>query len=176
MLRGDTGKVAAEMAKALKSMLNDAAFSLVLSGTERVNELMLADAEFNGRKRFCTEFDPARIDDRAALLEFFAYVQSVLAEMVAHGVIDRPFNAIGTVDNMATVFEMAGGVTGAFSKQILLALDNAFLDGRTILTWDDLVIAYMTWKRDPKLPGAKANFLSARKQTVDIMLQVVGGR
>ena len=174
MLKGDTGKVAAEMAKALKSMVNDAVFSLVLSGTQRVRELMQADAEFDGRKRYPMEFEPASIDDHRAVIEFCAYVQTLLQRMVSEGVIDRPFNPLATVDDMATVFEMAGGVNGAFSKQLSGALDNAFLDGRTFLTWDDLELAYMQWKRDRTLPGAKAKFRSPTKQTAETMRQIVG--
>lgn len=60
------------------------------------------------------------------------------------------------------------------ASRIAVALDNAFLDGRTFLTWDDLELAYMQWKRDRTLPGAKAKFRSPTKQTVETMRQIAG--
>lgn len=96
---------------------------------------------------------PSCLDDTAACIEFFSFVQEFCREMHENGVIDRPFNPLGNVHECAMVFDMTSGLMGQFVRLVRRALKRALLEGKTALDWETLCLSYSTWRKLDKSLG-----------------------
>lgn len=168
MLAHDAGKIAPVMAKALRSLVNDAVFSLVLAGTDELQSIY-NNQELTERCNDPVDFGPPPVDDTAACIEFFSFVQEFCREMHRLGVVDRPFNPLGSVHECAMLFDMTSGLMGQFVRLVRRALKRALLEGKTSLDWETLCLSYSAWRKldkglgryDPLRQGAKANTVLA---------------
>ena len=168
MLAHDAGKIAPIMAKALRSLVNDAVFSLVLAGTEELQSIY-DNRELTERCLDPVDFGPPLLDDTAACIEFFSFVQEFCQEMHSLGVVDKPFNPLGNVNECATIFDMTSGLMGQFVRLVRRALHRAFLEGNTSLNWETLCLSYSAWRKldknlgryDPLQKGPRANTVLA---------------
>jgi hypothetical protein len=159
MLLRDTAANANTMAVALKSLVNDALFSLVLLGTEEALRLFAANAELTGRKKETVDlgkFEIASSEDRDQFFGFAGYLEQ---EMLEKGVIDSRLGMIDHVPERAAVYDMAEGVVGIVPRVMRLALERAFEEGRGCVTWDDVANGFRGWKRlQAKLLGNSNDF------------------
>jgi hypothetical protein len=138
------------MAAALKSLVNDGLFSLVLLGTEEVTELFRRSSELSSRLKDAVHLGRLKIefsDDRDYFFGFVAYLEE---SMVKNGVIDRRIGLIDDISARAAVYDMANGVVGIVPRILRIALELAFSDpegGRGYLTWDDVRSGFRGWAR-----------------------------
>jgi hypothetical protein len=172
--------LAPKMAKALKSLVNDGIFSIVLSGTQEAMPLLTCDAELQSRQKELVDFGAFRLnsDDLQYFLNFVAFLE---AEMVKEKVIDAPIGLTNDIEACATVYDMAEGVIGIVSRIVRLALERALRGGKTMITWEDIGHAYRAWQmasptkgpdgksgknRDPFLKGPDHRTLDAMARSL----------
>lgn len=168
MLAHDAGKIAPLMAKALRSLVNDAVFSLVLAGTDELHSIY-NNQELTERCFEPVDFSAPSVDDTAGCVEFFSFVQEFCREMHQLGVVDRPFNPLGNVHECAMLFDMTSGLMGQFVRLVRRALKRSLLEGKTSLDWETLCLSYSAWRKldkslgryDPLRQGAKPNTVLA---------------
>lgn len=167
----DKGKTATAMARAVRSLVNQGAFSMVLSGTDAMDPLFMDD-ELMSRTKEPVYFGPS--DLQTDLPEFFAFAQALSCEMHERGVIDAPFNPLGSQEECAMLFDMTEGVIGMVSRLFRLAVEHALFDERTTIDWVDLRYAHARWRGGQKksTPSLKAG---AQRSTVAAVSSLVEG-
>jgi hypothetical protein len=151
----DGGKTGQQMAKVIKSLVNDGIFSVILMGTEETKRLFKIDPELLSRCVPDGDIDLARFDIKNAQdrVYFFSFVERLENRMVRDGVIDDRIELTGSVEARATVYDMADGIMGIVSRIMRMALDRALRNGRTTPTWDDITNVFQAWNRTRKTAG-----------------------
>lgn len=165
------GATATAMARAMRSLVNQGVFSLVLSGTDEMGPLF-CDPELLSRTKEPVYFGPT--DLTADLPEFFAFTQALCREMYAKGVIDAPFDPLGSQDECAMLFDMTGGVIGMVSRLLRLSVEHALYDDRTSIDWSDLRFAYENWRAGQKSPRPSLS-TGARRETINAVSAMLRG-
>ncbi len=159
MLLRDTAANANTMAVALKSLVNDALFSLILLGTDEALRFFAANAEFTLRKKETVDLGKFEVESSEDRDYFFGFAGYLEEEMLKQGVIDSRLGLIDGVRERAVVYDMAEGVVGIVPRVMRLALERAFEDGRGHVTWDDVANGFRGWKRlQAKLLGTSVDF------------------
>lgn len=131
---------------ALKSLLNDGLFSLVVCGTEEIMPLFVS-GEFGSRLLLPIDFTPPAAASADGCNELFEFAQRLCDEIHRVGVIDRPFGIVDTIEHCAILYDMTGGTLGQVSRHVRRALDLAFDRGLPFVTWDVMIEAYDSWYR-----------------------------
>ncbi|MEH2472395.1 nucleoside-triphosphatase THEP1 [Nitrobacteraceae bacterium AZCC 2161] len=150
MLGRDKRANAATMAVAIKSLVNDGVFSIVVMGTKDAHLLFQVDAELNSRKFDEISLEPASLSDEQDYEYFFKFVGRVEREMADLGIIDKRIGLIDDIDSRAKIYDLADGVVGVVSRVLMLALRISQRDGRRSIGWDDIKHGFWTWKADQK--------------------------
>jgi len=151
----DGGKTGAQMAKIIKSLVNNGIFSVILMGTEDTKRLFKLDPELLSRcvpdgEIDLDKFDIKRAEDRNY---FFGFVERLEKRMIRDGVIDDRIGLVDSIEARATIYDMAAGVIGIVSRIMRMALDRALRDGRTTPTWDDIANVFRAWNKTRKTAG-----------------------
>lgn len=131
---------------ALKSLLNDGLFSLVVCGTEEIMPLFTS-GEFGSRLLTQIDFTPPAAANAEGCNELFEFAQRLCDEIHRVGVIDRPFGIVDTIEHCAILYDMTGGTLGQVSRHVRRAIDLAFDRGLPFVTWDLMIEAYDSWYR-----------------------------
>nr|WP_314260789.1 AAA family ATPase [uncultured Devosia sp.] len=139
------------IANALKSLVNDGLFSLVLVGTDRVRRLITFKENHSRQKRI-VDFGAASLDDADDVTYFMQFVGRFERELVTAQVIDEPLNLIADVATRALVFDMAQGVVGTVVRFLRLALEESF-DNDEPMDWNHIAKAFRAWNRGLEKPG-----------------------
>lgn len=151
LLVHDAGKVGAAMAQALKGLLNQSVFSLVLAGTEEVERLFQINSELAGRVYEDVGLGRLRIEYGSERTYFFKFVQNYEARLVKDRVLNARYGLTDDVRTRAKIYEAADGVIGVVVRILRIAVRAALAAGRTKLTDDDLADAVWTyWRRTDK--------------------------
>ena len=132
-------------AHALKSLLNDGLFSLVVCGTEAVAPLFSSNVEFGSRLLTAINFAPPTVANTEGCNEVFDFAQRLCDEIYRAGVIDRPFNIVDTIEHCAILYDMTGGALGQVSRHMRRAIDLAFDRGLPFITWDLVIESFDSW-------------------------------
>lgn len=132
------------IAQALKSLLNDGVFSIVLSGTEDMRSLF-SHVELRERSKPPISFSPPKVGDIEGCLEFFRFTERLCDIMHSKGIVSLPFQPMRKERQCAALFEMAEGNLGRAAKIIRRGLEHAFDEGLTSLHWDSLAEAHARW-------------------------------
>jgi type II secretory pathway predicted ATPase ExeA len=132
------------MAKAIKSLVNDGLFSVVLSGTDKITPLLTSDAELRSREREPVHFRKLdlTLDDCRYFLDFVAHFERKMKE---GGVIDKYIGLTAGAESCATTYEMADGVIGIVVRLMRLALLRGFKKKEPSVDWNDIAHAYRAW-------------------------------
>lgn len=149
LLVHDAGKLRIAMAQALKSLLNESVFSLVLAGTNDADPLF--QGELAGRVYKDFDLGRLRIEREEDRSYFFTFVKKYENRLVKDGVLDAKFGLTEDRRTRAQIYEAADGVVGIVPRILKIAIREAFSKGRTLLEVDDLAEATWTyWRRqDP---------------------------
>jgi len=147
ILAYDAGKRGKQMAIALKSLVNEGVFSIILMGTERTKDLFKYDPELHSRcvvdgGVMLDAFDVSKENDR---IYFFKFVKRLEERMLADGIIDEPIGLTSSAEDRAKVFDLAGGVVGMVGKFLRSALRVALDSGRTTIVWSDIQNVFQAW-------------------------------
>ncbi|GEM_PF-1439313 len=132
------------IAQALKSLLNDGVFSIVLSGTDDMRSLF-THAELRERSKPPINFAPPKVADTEGCLEFFRFTERLCNAMHAKGIVSLPFQPMRKERQCAALFDMAEGNLGRSAKIIRRGLEQAFDEGLSSLHWDSLAEAHARW-------------------------------
>jgi len=145
MLTNAGDGVTKNMAKAIKGLVNQGIFSVILMGTEEVRRLF-ANSELQSRNCGTIDlgaFDIKSKDDRRY---FFTFVDDFEKRMLKDGVIDRPLGMVGDVESRATIYDIAGGIIGIVPRILRQAVDRMASNGRGWLDWEeDVGPAFHGW-------------------------------
>ncbi len=145
-------------ATSLKSIVNDAVFSLVLLGTEEACAIFRSSNELQSRCKATVDLGRLRIENKDDRDYFFGFVAYFEEEMYKLNVIDRKLNLVDGVTERASVYDMAGGVVGKVPRILAIALERALWDTfkpRRWLTWDDIGAGYRAWIRSQQNEAGK---------------------
>jgi len=160
-------------AHALKSLLNDGLFSLVVCGTDAVRPLFAPSQEFGSRLLAAIDFTPPAAADVEGCNEMFEYAQRLCDEIYSAGVIDRPFSIVDTIEHCAILYDMTGGTLGQVSRHLRRGIDLAFDRGMPFINWQTLIEAFDSWYRftgatspHPIRNGVKNSTLTAVQKLV----------
>lgn len=145
MLAHAGDKVAKQMARAIKGLVNKAIFSVILMGTDETNLLFKVHKELQSRN--CGTIDLGRFDIRqkADRKYFFTFVNDLEKHLLREGIIDRPLGMVESVEGRATVYDFANGIIGLVPRILRIALDHILTEGRGHLEWEDLASAFHGW-------------------------------
>ncbi|CAL8969085.1 hypothetical protein RHODGE_RHODGE_03525 [Rhodoplanes serenus] len=163
---------ARSMAGALKSLVNDAVFSIAILGTDKMLPLFTAEPELRSRRKetiSLTAFDIAVKEDRQY---FFGFAAKLERKMLDDGVVDAPIGLVESVEARAILYDMTGGVIGLISRILRLALQRAFEKDRTTPDWNDIEASFRSWMElsddevfyDPFAKGARPDTLEAVRE------------
>jgi hypothetical protein len=155
MLTYDGGRTGPQMAKLVKSLVNEGIFSVILLGTDAVKKLFTINSELMSRNIAAgeislTKFDITNEEDRKY---FFGFVRRLETRMLEKGVIDAPISLTDDIETRATIFDMADGILGTVSRVLRLALRRAHGQKRHVIEWDDIREAFQGWNSTRKEPG-----------------------
>jgi hypothetical protein len=150
MLGRDKHANAKTMAVAIKSLVNDGVFSVVVMGTADADLLFEVDEECNSRKFDKISLEPANLSNAQDYEYFFKFVGRVDREMVLQGIIDQPIGLVDDIDSRAILYDLSGGVVGVVSRILMLALRISQRDGRRTIGWNDIKQGFWTWKAEQK--------------------------
>lgn len=144
MLTNAGDGVTKNMAKAIKGLVNQGIFSVILMGTGEVRKLF-AYSELQSRN--CGTIDLGRFDIKikADRKYFFTFVDDFEKRMLKDGVIDRPLGMVESVESRATVYDFSGGIIGIVPRILEQAVKKMASDGRGWLEWDDVGAAFHGW-------------------------------
>jgi hypothetical protein len=150
MLGRDKRTNARTIATAIKSLVNDGVFSVVVMGTTDADLLFEIDEELNNRKFDRISLEQANLNDPQDYDYFFKFVGRVEREMILEGIIDQPIGLVDDANSRAIVYDLSDGVVGVVSRVLMLALRISQRDGRGTITWDDIKQGFWIWKADQK--------------------------
>lgn len=133
------------MGKAIRSLVNDGLFSVVLAGTDEVLPLLREDKELRSRYREGIWLNKLELthDDCSYFMSFASYFET---ELISRGIVDHPIGLTETIDDRATLYDMADGVIGIVVRVLRLAVLRGFQkeDG-VVIDWLDIAKAYRSW-------------------------------
>ncbi|WFU53613.1 ATP-binding protein [Bradyrhizobium pachyrhizi] len=177
MIGQDEIATARPMAKAIKSLVNEGVFSVVVMGTAKAHRLFEADPELNSRKIADINLDPVNLNVPSERRYFFKFVGQVDRQMERDGIVERRIGLIEDLRSRAMVYDMSGGVVGNVVRMLRIALRLAHRDKRRSIEWKDIEIAFYAWKTsqvdenghqvevyDPFAEGPQAQTLEAVKE------------
>jgi hypothetical protein len=177
MIGQDEIATARPMAKAIKSLVNEGAFSIVVMGTAKAHRLFEADPELNSRKIADINLDPIDLSVPSERRYFFKFVGQVDRQMERDGIVEKRIGLIEDLRSRAMVYDMSGGVVGNVVRVLRIALRLAHRDKRRSIEWKDIEAAYYSWSitqvddngqsikmYDPFVEGPKVSTLEAVKE------------
>jgi hypothetical protein len=144
LVHGGEG-VARIMATSVKSLVNDAVFSVVILGTDDVYPLFKISPELRSRCKETVNLGKLKIGIREDRDYFFKFAGFLEQEMRKKKVIDESVGLIDSVENRALVYDMADGVIGIISRVCRLALERALNADRRAITWKDIEASFQGW-------------------------------
>jgi len=148
--RADTADV---IGTTLKSIVNDAVFSIVLVGTKAMLPI-LKHSELKSRKKMPVSFAEFGLDDAAGLDRFFGFVRAFEDEMRAKKVIADSIKLMRDIRDEANIYDMTGGTPGTYTRILRLALE-AYEDDDTkskAFGWTYIERAFRAWNEDGAIP------------------------
>lgn len=176
MIGRDKRGTALPMAKAIKSLVNDGVFSVVVMGTADAHLFFEVYPELNSRKFADIPLDPVDLNDPRQREYFFKFVGSLDREMERQGIVDQRIGLIGDVKSRAMIYDLSAGVVGVVSRVLQIALRLSQRARRRVIEWDDIKQAFWAWKAeqfdendqpikifDPFINGPKAKTLENAK-------------
>jgi hypothetical protein len=147
ILTYDGGKIGQQMARCIHGLVNEGIFSIILMGTEKVDNLFKIDSELKSRKvrdlrADLSAFKVTKAADRAY---FFGFLKRLEDQMLARGVVSKKLGLVESFEDRGLLFDMADGVLGTVSRILRLAIRHAMSNGRDYLEWDDIKICFQAW-------------------------------
>ncbi|PXA90881.1 hypothetical protein DMC47_27075 [Nostoc sp. 3335mG] len=133
------------MAKAIKSLVNDGLFSIVLAGTSAVNSLINCDPELMSRTKERIDFGRLR-QNQPDLRYFMDFVRDLENRMIQLQVMDNPIGLATDIGACGAAYDMSEGVIGIVVRIFRIALERAFMSGKTSLDWETIALAFRAWK------------------------------
>jgi ABC-type dipeptide/oligopeptide/nickel transport system ATPase subunit len=146
MIGQDEIATARPMAKAIKSLVNEGVFSIVVMGTEKAHRLFEADPELNSRKVADINLDPVDLGVPAERIYFFKFVGQIDRQMERDGIVEKRIGLIEDIRSRAMVYDMSGGVVGNVVRVLRIALRLAHRAKRRSIEWTDIETAFYSWK------------------------------
>jgi hypothetical protein len=161
------------MAQAIKSILNDAVFSIVLVGTDELKPLF-RHTELTQRCKAPISFAPPSLADAEGCREFFEFVEKHCNEMHRVGAIGLPFLPTRHLKQCAALFDMCDGNIGRVVRIFRLALEEAITHGMLGLDWDTVMRAFDVWQElHPEFVSRKGQ--RTQQKTMDMVRSIVAG-
>jgi hypothetical protein len=148
MIGQDEIATARPMAKAIKSLVNEGVFSIVVMGTAKAHRLFEADPELNSRKVADINLDPVDLGVPAERIYFFKFVGQIDRQMERDGIVEQRIGLIEDIKSRAMVYDMSGGVVGNVVRVLRIALRLAHRDNRRSIEWKDIKAAFYAWKTE----------------------------
>lgn len=133
-----------EVATALKSILNDGVFSIVLAGTDKIAPIF-AHEELRQRCEDPLDFSPPTISDYQGCLEFFRSTERLCEQIYDRRIVQAPFRPLRRPEQCALFYEMSDGNFGRVVRIIRRGLKRTFELGRSTLEWSVLIDAHNNW-------------------------------
>lgn len=162
------------MAKAIKSLVNDGLFSVVLAGTDKVNSLINCDPELLSRAKERIDFGRLRHNEED-LRYFMKFVADLERKIIELKVMNNPIGLAGDVGACGYAYDMSDGVIGIVVRVLRIALERAFLEGETDLDWNTIGTAFRAWK-DIEDDGKRYDpFLKGVRPATTKMIETVAG-
>ncbi|MFN4922537.1 MAG: TniB family NTP-binding protein [Bradyrhizobium sp.] len=176
MIGQDAVTTARPMAKAIKSLVNEGVFAVVVMGTDKAYRLFEVDPELNSRKIADINLDPINLSIPGERSYFFKFVGLIDRQMERDGIVETRVRLIEDLKSRAMVYDMSGGVVGNVVRILRIALRLAHREKRRSIEWKDIEAGYYAWKTtqvdengqpveiyDPFVDGPKARTLEAVK-------------
>jgi len=162
------------MAKAIKSLVNDGLFSVVLAGTDKVNSLINCDPELLSRSKERIDFGRLRHNEED-LRYFMKFVGDLEREIIDLKVMNNPIGLAGDVNACGYAYDMSDGVIGIVVRVLRIALERAFLEGKTDLDWNTIGTAFRAWKDIEDDSKRYDPFLKGVRPATAKMIETVAG-
>jgi AAA domain len=150
MLGRDKSANAVTIASAIKSLVNDGVFSVIVMGTSDAHLLFEQYSELNNRKFDKISLEPANLNDPQDYEYFFKFVGRIDREMVSKGIIEQRTGLIDDIASRARVYDLSNGIVGVVSRVLMLALRISQRAGRRVIEWDDIKHGFWTWKAEQR--------------------------
>lgn len=176
MIGQDAIATARPMAKAIKSLVNEGVFAVVVMGTAKAHRLFEVDPELNTRKTADINLDPVNLAVPSERSYFFKFIGQIDRQMEREGIVETRVRLIEDLKSRAMVYDMSGGVVGNVVRILRIALRLAHREKRRSIEWKDIEAGYYAWKTtqvddngqpveiyDPFIEGPKARTLEAVK-------------
>jgi hypothetical protein len=148
MIGQDEIATARPMAKAIKSLVNEGVFSIIVMGTAKAHRLFEADPELNSRKIADINLDPVDLSVPTERRYFFKFVGQIDRQMERDGIVENRIRLIEDLRSRAMVYDMSGGVVGNVVRVLRIALRLAHRDKRRSIEWKDIETAFYAWKTE----------------------------
>jgi ABC-type dipeptide/oligopeptide/nickel transport system ATPase subunit len=176
MIGQDEMLTARPMAKAIKGLVNEGVFSIIVMGTAKAHRLFEADPELNSRKVADINLTPVDLNVAHERIYFWKFVGEIDRQMKLEGIVEERIGLIEDLRSRAMVYDMSGGVPGNVVRILRIALKHAHRKKRRSIDWEDIEAGYYAWKteqvddngqpikvHDPFLSKPKAATLEAVK-------------
>ena len=177
MIGQDEIATARPMAKAIKSLVNEGVFAVVVMGTAKAHRFFEVDPELNTRKTADINLDPVNLNvpsERSYFFKFIGQDRSADGAQQHRRSEGGPHQGFSGAERWSTTCLEVSSET---SSQILqIALRLAHRDNRRSIEWKDIEAGYYSWKTtqidengkpieiyDPFAEGPKARTLEAVK-------------
>lgn len=137
---------------ALKSIVNDAVFSIVVAGTNEVAPIVEFE-ELQSRVKLPVDFGRFELTDPEGLNYFLWFANRLDEEMVEKKVITSKVGLTKGISNQARIYDMANGMIGAVGRILRLAverIEDLDPDCERDLDWNDISVAFRAWTRQNK--------------------------
>ncbi|MDB5555358.1 MAG: hypothetical protein JWL86_5342 [Rhizobium sp.] len=148
MIGQDETATARPMAMAIKSLLNEGVFSVVVMGTRKAYRLFEVDPELNSRKFADINLDPVNLNEPTERTYFFKFVGEVDRQMQRQGIVEARVGLIEDISSRAKVYDLSGGIVGNVIRVLRIALRFAHRDGRRSIEWTDIEAAFYHWRME----------------------------
>ena len=122
MIGQDEIATARPMAKAIKSLVNEGVFAVVVMGTAKAHRFFEVDPELNTRKTADINLDPVNLNVPSERSYFFKFIGQIDRQMEYIGIVEARVGLIEDLRSRAMVYDMSGGVVGNVVQIIKIAL------------------------------------------------------
>ena len=112
MIGQDEIATARPMAKAIKSLVNEGVFAVVVMGTAKAHRFFEVDPELNTRKTADINLDPVNLNVPSERSYFFKFIGQIDRQMERDGIVEARVGLIEDIRSRAMVYDMSGGVVG----------------------------------------------------------------
>jgi ABC-type oligopeptide transport system ATPase subunit len=148
MIGQDQALTAVPMAKAIKALVNEGVFSIIVMGTAKAHRLFEVDAELNNRKMADINLAPVDLNVARERVYFWKFVGEVDRQMELQGIVETRIGLIGDLRSRAMVYDMSGGIPGNVVRILRIALRLAHRKKKRSIDWVDIEGAYYAWKTE----------------------------